>query len=738
MSIYVRAKIDKTIYKNDTFRILACTPVGTYDNLVVNRYGDFIIKGDLDLFEENREYDMYLVQDSHPTYGLQYRVVNIPMVENLEELTPEQNFNLLKQITTDRQAENIQAVYPNFVSLVLQGKADTIDYKKIYNVGEVYFDVYVREILRIYGKWALTQQFSTYNFTEAEAKTLLEKSAGLEGAKKIINDRPYYCLCHLLDRYFPSIDPVILEERPELKLDHERIESLLQYLLKTNEQAGNTRIEVNELCRHAYDYDAEIWSQLKDVIMHASYLKLHEESKNISNLRTYNIELDLAHWIQELLQPDKQREWDITWQDYCCNRKLQLNLTNEQSQLLYLITQYNLVLLTGSAGSGKTSSVDALLYMLENQKKTYTLLAPTGIASKRLHESTGCPASTIHRRYCSDSMIETDVVIVDEISMLSIEHYAMLMSMINIEVSKVVLIGDNAQLASIGAGNVFADILKWGKIPHANLTHIFRYGKGSIATIATDVRNKTAFLSNKGELIYQGHDNDTQYEFHRIQENFQQQILSEYKKLLQDYNQDEIVILTPYNIYQYGTYSINQLIQNMRFGDKEGLILKKRIKNQTIQISYHVNDRVLCTKNNYHACTYDADFKDGKGAETSIYNGDIGTIRFIDQEQGSIVVEFDEEMVVIDKADLKDILLGYAMTIHKVQGSQAKAIILITHSSHKPMLTSNLLYVALTRAQEKIVHLGSPLTINRAIPIDATETRDTWLYDFLTERWEEC
>jgi len=394
---------------------------------------------------------------------------------------------------------------------------------------------------------------------------------------------------------------------------------------------------------------------------------------------------------------------------------------------MLVLRRDNKIFITGNCG--KTSAVQALITMLEDNNLTYTLLAPTGIASKVLSETTGRKAHTIHRMLGQGGMIETDVVIIDEISMIGVEHMGMICPALY-DNTKVVMIGDNAQLASIACGNIIHDITKWGKVPTANLTKVFRYGKGGIDTVATDTRTEKPFLSDSGTTLFKG---DNQYMFIQADDNPLQQVVNEYGELIElGYDKDDILILTPYNVGDYGTYAINQEIQtHYNNSNSVPFIPSNNVKDNQFKISFLVGDRVLNTKNHYEMEIYhDFDNDESVGVNyTDIFNGDIGIVRKTDKNY--MVVEFDDTLVKIDKPQGREFLLGNAVSIHKIQGGAAKAIILLTTNHHKRMLTNNLLYVALTRAKEKIIHIGDVSAINNSLYIHETESRNTWLYDML-------
>lgn len=437
---------------------------------------------------------------------------------------------------------------------------------------------------------------------------------------------------------------------------------------------------------------------------------------------------------------------------------------------MLVLRRKNQIFITGN--SGKSSSVKSLIDMLEDNNKTYTLLAPSGIAAKRLRETTGRDASTIHKRLVGDNNIDTDVVVIDEVSMVDVKLFSKLLDQIDYN-TKIILVFDSAQLASISCGNLVQDLMDSNKVPCSELTKVFRYGVGGIATVGTDARYGREYLTRTGELNCENADKIKDYKFIQVNDDPLEQVMEEYSKLRQKYSVDDILILTPYNKGAFGTYAINQAIQakynpSDDFEDTVSRKLSQSLGVPMDTLEYHVGDKVINKKNNYHALTEEGfewwqmcsrveaeidalkvkfGANDDKVLEAedrlmlmqydqpddaTVYNGDIGFIKHI-TPQGNVYVQFDEEMIVYKKSELDQLLLAYACTSHASQGCEAKAVIFLTHPSQKRMLSKNLCYMSLTRAKEQLVEIGDVSTINNALKVNETMLRDTWLKDLLVE-----
>lgn len=400
----------------------------------------------------------------------------------------------------------------------------------------------------------------------------------------------------------------------------------------------------------------------------------------------------------------------MKWQEYI--NADGLSLTEEQAKILEMACSKDAMMLTGWAGTGKTASVKALIAMLEDEGFTYTLLAPTGIAAKRLRESTGRGASTIHMALATNEPIG-QFLILDEVGMISVSLLAKLLEHITDD-TKIIFIADPSQLASISCGNVVRDLLDSGVMPITNLAKVFRYNSSGIITLSTDVRN------GRSEHLT---DTYTDYKFIPISTQAIRQIWEEYAALVSgNYNPADVLILSPFNKGPVGSMAINAAIQAKFNPNPMSGIAYKR---DGIEIGFKVGDRVINKKNEYSMPLYDSD-------ETAfVANGDIGTVLAIDPDEYSMTVQFDCGVCHVDRAHIQNLLLGYCISIHACQGSQAKAVMVVIDSSHGHMLSRNLLYTSMTRAQERLVVIGDVAAIEHGLSIQEEMKRNTWLKEMM-------
>jgi len=397
---------------------------------------------------------------------------------------------------------------------------------------------------------------------------------------------------------------------------------------------------------------------------------------------------------------------------------------------MLILRRNNNIFITGN--SGKSATTKSVIDMLKNNKKTFCIFAPTGRSAKVVSEYTKEQASTIHRGlgymppewgYNEDNKLPYDVVVCDEFSMVDVFLMKHLLEAIDFKKTKLLMIGDSNQMPSVSAGNVFYDLINSNIIPLVSLTKIFRYGEGGILTVATKTRNCEIFLSNSLEPQVFGEDKSYVF-LHTPQDKIINTVVKIYNKLLhKGCIKDDIMILSTYNVGDYGTLALNKFLQpvsNENVRNKEKYI-------QICDTKFYENDMVMQTANNYKAIRYNEEYIN-EDDKTFVANGEIGTIIKIGYNK--VIIQFDE-IVIYDKNDLINVKLAYSIGTIKSQGGQAKIVIMITPKAHTFMLNSNLIYVAQTRAKQKVFHFGEIETVNRAIKKKADFNRKTYLKNLL-------
>ena len=380
-----------------------------------------------------------------------------------------------------------------------------------------------------------------------------------------------------------------------------------------------------------------------------------------------------------------------------------------QRETLQLALENQIVVITGGPGTGKTTSIRAILAMFDSLGLRTLLTAPTGRAAKRMTELTGCEASTVHRllgaRFAEDEesvvfakneadQLDCDAVILDECSMVDISLMSALLAAMPAD-ARLVLVGDADQLPSVGPGDVFSAILRSEAVPAVRLTEIFRQDGTSRI-----VRN--AHMINRGEHPDLSENTGGFFRLKRFKAASTVDTITELcaSRLPEKMNipSEEIQVLSPTRKGELGTVNLNQHLQAALNPPAEGK--KEKLFGSVV---FREGDRVMQIRNNYELSWHS---EDNSAAGSGIYNGDIGVITQIDLEQECLTVSFDGRLAVYSFDLLLELEHAWAMTVHKAQGSEYRAVILALCAASQMLTSRDILYTAVTRAKELLILVG--------------------------------
>ena len=446
-----------------------------------------------------------------------------------------------------------------------------------------------------------------------------------------------------------------------------------------------------------------------------------DDEPAIFDRRLEAAEASVAEDIRGLLRKPTDHDIDVKAAVAWYQRRAEIELGARQHQALTMALSGRVLVVTGGPGTGKTTLVQGLTRILGAKEQRVLLAAPTGRAAKRLAQATGSGARTIHRllefnprtrAFTRDRQrpLEADMVVVDEVSMLDIELAARLLEAVP-PGCRLVLVGDADQLPSVGPGNVLGDLIASGVVPVVRLDHIFRQAEQSRIVV-------NAHRINSGQMpVSDGNDPDSDFFFVARNDPAEAADLAvdlAGRRIPRRYKLDpvdDIQVLAPMHRGELGVRRLNEKLQavltppgpELTYGHKR----------------FRVGDKIMQIRNNY---------------DLEIFNGDIGRIELLDEEESEIVVRFDGRSVRIPHDDLDDVIPAYACTIHKAQGSEYPAVVIVLHHQHHIMLQRNLLYTAVTRGRKLVVIVGSRRALGRAVSNATQRHRFTLLADRLEGR----
>lgn len=402
----------------------------------------------------------------------------------------------------------------------------------------------------------------------------------------------------------------------------------------------------------------------------------------------------------------------------------QIQLAQKQKEAIKACLHHGVLVLTGGPGTGKTTVIKGILSILKAQGLKIRLAAPTGRAAKRLSETTGQKALTIHRLLEAnnlaqddnlqlgfskdiDDQLDADVIILDEVSMVDIVLMHHFLNAVP-DGCRIILVGDTDQLPAVGPGSVLKDIIRSQKIPAIRLDEIFRQAQTSMII-------QNAHIINAGRLP----DLRKQYSdfvFYELNDDtsITQKILDLCTKDLPHEGFDvlkDVQILSPMHRFLCGVENLNLMLQEQLNPKKNQDELK--YSSQT----FRVGDKVMHIRNNY---------------QKNVFNGDIGFIQDINNEK--LTVDYFDHIVTYEKNELNELTLAYTSSVHKSQGSEYKVVIIPLSTSHYIMLQRNLLYTAITRAKQKVIIIGSKKALMTAVQSNRTQKRYTLLAERLAHK----
>jgi exodeoxyribonuclease V alpha subunit len=561
-------------------------------------------------------------------------------------------------------------------------------------------------------------QFLQENNVNVAHAGLVLKTYGA-GAMTVLETEPFRIAIDIPVIGFAAADAIARAKGVE-KTDPARLAACLLCQLLAFESDGHVYALKEELfaaCARLAGVEPDLFDPALETLVQKNEIRMWED--RIYLTRLYEAEKGIADRINAFLSfpesdPDMGRE-EILEQVLS---GLAVELSDEQLDVVCQVMAKKISVITGGPGTGKTTLVRALCQVFRRKRLTVLLAAPTGRAARRLAETTGKKAFTLHKLLGFDTdqgtvehnytnPLNLDVMVVDEASMVDTMLMHHLLQALP-AAAGLILVGDTFQLPSVGPGNVLSDIMDSGRIQVFALTKIFRQAKKSpIVRHAHDIRNGTL-------PDFKAREEKGLSEFYFIENQHSDKVTATILELCANRipgafpHITDFQVLTPMHRGEAGTINLNQQLQAVLNPGKTGI--------DSHGITFKPGDKVMHLKNNY---------------DKEVFNGDIGQIIEVSKEDGTLVVDYDGRSVTYDLLDLDELTLAYAITVHKSQGSEYGAVIIALTMAHFPLLQRNLLYTALTRGKHLVIIVGSSRALHTAFENNRTRLRRSGLKDRL-------
>lgn len=668
--------------------------------------------------------------ETHKTYGEQIKV------SSYERVLPKDNTGIIGYLSNSEVKGIGIKIAQRIVENFNENTIDVIRYKpekllsvKGVNEEKAYaLQTYFNEQ---WDMWNLVSFLSQYGLNISFANKIY-KVLGNDSIN-IIKENPYRILDIVTGTDFSEIDKIASNMGID-ENDENRVMAGIIYLIKKTTDIGHTCVLKYDLVQNARTYI----NVSEEMIQNGIYRLIEDKKVYVEEIDCeeyiYRYSLHKAEQtIADKVSKLNLKELEIISDEEKIKKlgdKFNIELSNEQLKAICRGLNNNITIITGGPGTGKTTIIKLIIEFLKKKKLTYVLCAPTGRAAKRITQTTGEEAKTLHRLLeitkiedndidtvvdYNTKAIEADFVIIDEMSMVDILLMNNTMKSISDE-SKVILVGDVDQLPSVGPGSVLKDMITSKMVDTVKLTQIYRQGENSnIVLFAHKVNNGEYLeLTNK----------DTDFYF--VKSNTVKNVIDEIVSLLtyrigsfiEVDNVKEIQVLTPLKKGELGTKNLNRILQevlNPKSNRKKEKIYGKNIFRQ--------GDKIMQMKNNYDI-SWELNSEIGMG----VYNGDIGYIKDIDNENECLLVEFEDgKKAYYFFNELEQLELAYAITIHKSQGSEFKCVVMPIFAGPPKLFTRNLLYTAITRARDMLLLVGSDNALCKMIDSVEYKARNTGL-----------
>jgi len=719
MPVFLQGQIERITYTNDENGY-------TIAKIKVQGHRDLVtVVGNLMVPTPGEIIKMYGEWVNHPKYGEQFKV------DSYKSLVPASVYGIQKYLGSGL----IKGIGPVMARRIVErfgkrtldviekeieklAEVDGIGEKRIGMIRKAWEDQKeIREVMIFLQTYGVGSGYATKIFKQYGNRSIM-----------VVKENPYRLATDIFGIGFLTADRIA--EKLGFSRDSKlRAEAGILYVLNQLADEGHVYYPYKPLvqkCQEILGVDQEVIVKAMHVIAESRMIVIEDLNKDIDDFKEsskgvylakfYFSETSIVTRIKTLIHTPKSiRTIDFNKAIEWVQRQLPITLAEKQGEAIKCAVENKVMIITGGPGTGKTTIINAILKIFSRISVKIMLAAPTGRAAKRMSEATNHTAKTIHRMleysirkggFQKNELnpLNCDLLIIDEASMIDTILMHHLLKAIP-SGATFILVGDVNQLPSVGAGNVLKDIIASNEIPVVELNEIFRQAKESLIIV-------NAHRINSGLLPSFKSSGQKLNDFYFIEQEDPEEVLRIILELTKERIPrrfgfdpvDDIQVLTPMHKGIVGAGNLNGELQNALNPIEDGIIQGGR--------NFKVQDKVMQVKNNY---------------DKEVFNGDIGRITRIDPDDQEVTISFDEREVPYDYTDLDEIILAYAVSVHKSQGSEYPAVIMPILTQHFVLLQRNLVYTAVTRGRNLVVMVGTMKALAIGVKNDKTQKRYTYL-----------
>ena len=732
MKDYVKGVYKQSIFKSDKGYIIGLLKVSETN---IPEMNDFVNKtitftGYFADLNETEKYTMYGEIVNHPKYGFQFNVSEYERVkpDDKEGIIEFLSSSLFKGIGESMAKKIVDKLGDDALNLIIKDKTCLYQVPRI---SEEKINLIYNTLIKYEESHAIIVKLTEMGFTMRDSLNIYNTYK--DNTIRIIENNIYRIIDDIVDIGFKKIDEIAISLNSD-KYNLDRVKACIIYIMKElTFKNGDTYLNYGEIYEGvSYYLNGDIDSNIYDEAISEldGELKIKIEDDRYYIYEEYESEEFIASRINYLINKPTSKYKDIYTKISSLEKDYNIEYSDMQKEAIVKALENNILIITGGPGTGKTTIIKAIVSLYKELNKlsdkdlikNIALLAPTGRASKRMSESTNLPATTIHRflkwnKELDEFMVNeydpdySNLIIVDEVSMIDNKLMASILRGLTTNI-KLVLVGDYNQLPSVGLGNILKDLIDSEMVDTIELDLLYRQNEASyIPVLADDIKNNNIDIENFSDK--------DDYKFLECpSDSIIPSLINISKKTIElGYDYKRVQVMAPMYAGVNGIDNINKVLQGIF---NESMPNKKEIRFG--EVIYRENDKVLQLVND---------------PDNNVFNGDIGTIKFINYKGSSdtpeITIDYDGTLVTYPYKDFNKFKHGYIISIHKSQGSEFDLVIMLLCSSYRRMLYKKLIYTGVTRAKRRLILIGEKNAFMYGVNNNSEIIRKTTLKEKLLE-----